>query len=203
MKIKTQGSNSSTNKLVYFLISIIGIALAVYFIDFKKTEKRTISGPYEYFCGAENVNSNKQFVENDTVFTNGQTQSTKEAFEGKHSSHITPDDQYSIGVDYENFNPGDKIEISVWAKSQALEQVHLAAVGIKSDSFYRQTNTIYSSKNDWHQIILNITVPEDFRGQGIKAFAYFSGKYNEAYIDNFKLVNINQKLLYNLSLIHI
>jgi len=182
---------ATTNKFYYFPWLILGLAVLVggYFMSTQKRTTKQVVQKHTISCGAEEVNEERKFIEGGHVFNNGDTQSDAQSYEGKFSSHITPDKKYSISTDFREFDRGDEIELSIWVHSSTPDAVFLVATSDKDADFYMQSNKIYQTKNGWHQKVLSLKIPTDKDLPYLKVYAYFTSDTYSAYIDNFKLVN--------------
>lgn len=159
----------------------------------RSTTNKTTDSTSIIFCGAENISQPDSFIQGNHEFENGKTQSNKFAYEGQYSSEINAKNQYSISYVYENYNEGDEVEISAWIKTNTQKSVYLVAMSPADKSYYHQTNIEYIKERGWAQRRLNLTLPTNKKGP-IKIFVYTTNKTEEAYVDNFKIVNNSQAI---------
>ncbi len=187
MIIKSSAKKTNYN-LLKFLLPLFMVATVVYFYTQQEQKNKDAS----IICGAEETDSENKFIVGDKVFGNGQTQSSEQAYRGRHSSYVTPEDKYSISYDYTDFSPGDKIEVTAWTKSPALEAVIIAAHGEDSKTFYVQSDKVYTTDKGWSKKRLLFQVPIDKEIKKLKLFAYYSSDLYGAYIDDFTVRNVTE-----------
>ena len=126
------------------------------------------------FCGAENISNFKTFINGKHKFGNGHTQSKDYAYEGKYSSEINQQNQYSIVYEYSDYKPSDEIQITAWIKAKNSKSVYLTASSETNKSYYHQTNEDQIQEGQWLQRKLNITLPNEEENGPIKIFVYTS-----------------------------
>ena len=179
------------NKFYYlpWLLFAMAIIAGGFLLSKKQEAITTKTLQHTITCGAEQVNEEGKFIENGYIFNNGKTQNDEQAFEGKFSSYITPEQKYSISTKYKEFDRGDEIELSIWVYSSTPDAVFLVATSTQEMDFYHQSNKIYQTKEGWHQKVLTIKIPEDKDLPHLEVFSYFTSDTYGAYVDNFKLVN--------------
>lgn len=191
---------NKTKKKISSLVFIIPIllfsAIALWATSDRqgKTDKEA-NTEFRIFCDAEYKDENDNFSCGDILLKHGETQSSEQAYSGKFSSKVTRDNQYSFSINYKNFQPNDKINVSAWVKGIEHKDVFLAVQGIEGYKFYKQSNDDITNENGWRKKYLEFNIPKDYPSDSIKVFAYTSNKNNPAYIDDFEIINLNRQFI--------
>ena len=148
----------------------------------------------EYFCDAETTRSG-QFVGNGHKFDRAETQTNKRAYSGKYSCGLKGGEglQYGFGTNFDDVQPGEHFEVSVWTFSEGNSPGKLVASAADPNLFYKEIEEFEEvGKAGWRKLRLDITLPVEEVIDVLKIYVYSTGE-NVVYFDDLTIVRGKNK----------
>ncbi|HTA62145.1 MAG TPA: DUF2142 domain-containing protein [Bacteroidia bacterium] len=152
----------------YALVFIITLVTLYSFSAYKITDRYYIGSCIEknvLTCDAETVNADGNFItSNPAVFlSGGATKTDFVAHSGKSSIMLSEQTPEGFKFKFNNFNPGDLIEVSLWQKGQGAQLVVMSE-GNNCSNLNAQWGVIYYyDKTGWNRIQNKILMQENCR----------------------------------------
>lgn len=142
-------------------------------------------------CNADTLSPDKQFfVENGEKWSNTGVWSGEITRSGSGSVKLTKDNIYAMEYLIDSVRPGQRYKFSAWRKG-AHSQSFLVATSPEKGGFYKQSdNYFHVDDKGWEQLILNITIPDDFKGTALKLYIW-NNSGSTVYFDDFAVTRKN------------
>lgn len=162
-----------------------------------KASGQTIGTVPRYSCDAEDVVKDEhgiRFVDNGAYFGNGDLQNGKFSRSGRYASKLNEANPYGFTfVLQEDVQAGDRFEVSIWRfRSENLkveEGGNLVLVIEDTKDYLTQALPEFREESGWERLAYRFVVPADYRGGGIKIYAYHTHR-QPVWYDDFEIVQI-------------
>lgn len=136
------------------------------------------------YCGAEQVNQEKNKYENSGVLFSGvQQQTTKQYYSGHYSLMST--NEIAFGFDHKlpNLKNGELLRISVMRKGRPESSIVISAEN--PEVYYLSSSRVVEKmENGWEKIQTYALIPSQIKGLNLKAYVWNYSK-DTCYFDDF------------------
>ncbi len=186
------GSTFNFKSFVKYGLVLVLLVIAFFVFYPELLRISTLKDSDVIYCDAELVWKN-HFFSNGKTFLNGQLQSDETAHLGKYSSKHQDSEDLVFGMTYESeAKPGDVFEVEVWMKKgKGNGQGFLVFSGKEGADFYKKTDNISKTENDWGLIKMIVSVPNFYIEKTIKIYPYSDGK-GEVFFDDLKIKKLDK-----------
>lgn len=170
--------------------AVVVLSLAGIFFLVKSLLNRSTESTEIIFCDAEEVIEGN-FIANDLLFNNGQTQSSEKAYSGKYASYVDHKNKYGIG--YTINNPEKNVRYIATVRRYATNGSKSAIVinGKPAKNFYKQVSTAKSKDEEgWELLMIDISIPDSLDVKELNIYTYCMSKGGEAYFDDLQIETI-------------
>ncbi|HOW30666.1 MAG TPA: hypothetical protein PLP88_03805 [Bacteroidales bacterium] len=140
---------------------------------------------WTYECNADTLTPDKTFfVENGRTWKNSWNESADAARSGTWSVKLTGENIYAMEHMIDSVAPGQQYRISAWRKG-GNNKAFVVACSPEKGGFYKQSaNYLSIDEKGWEQVVLNLTIPVDFKGNKLKLYLW-NDSGNTVYYDDF------------------
>jgi len=179
---KRQGSRWRNLPLVLAIAILVGLVVITLGSDRENAQT--------YFCDMERTVSSEginRYKSNQDYFSNGQTQNSEEAFNGKYSARCDEVIKYGPTLTLEKVNSGDIIEATIW--EQTSEGYGSLAFQISEVGYFMQTKKAKKIHRGWEQLSLIDTIPLGIKNGTLKIYPSFASKEGRVYFDDLKIIH--------------
>lgn len=161
-----------TLKNVYF-----GRTQAVYEVDTANSMLFaglvTSSALWSYECNADTLSSDKQFfIQNGRKWRNSWNETGDAPRSGNQSIKLSGDNIYAMEHYIDSITPGQEFSISAWRKGGGSKAFIVACSPLNSGFYQQSANPARKDAKDWEQVMLNITIPPDYRENTLKVYLW-------------------------------
>jgi hypothetical protein len=141
-------------------------------------------------CSADTLSSDRKWFQANTLkFQNNDNQSREVARTGGFSVKLPYRDSYAMAIELDSIKPGQQYRFVSWRKGGE-NTGFLVASSPKNEEFYVQNSDyLKADAKGWKKVVLEITVPQDFKSDKIKFYLWNSGN-SPVYFDDFTLSRI-------------
>jgi hypothetical protein len=142
---------------------------------------------WTYECNADTLSPDKQFfIQNGKKWRNSWNESNDVSRSGKQSVKLSGENIYAMEHYVDSVFPGQQYRITAWRKGGGAKSF-IVACSPEKGGFYQQSgNYLKIDNNGWEQVMLNVTVPPDYKGNTLKIYLWNdSGK--TVYFDDFSI----------------
>lgn len=173
-------------KNVYF-----GRTQAVYEVDTANSPmfKGMVSSPplWTYECNADTLSADKKFfIQQGKKWVNSWNESGDAARSGNQSVKLTRDNIYAMEHHIDSVSPGQQYRISAWRKGGGTKAFIVACSPEKGGFYQQSADYMKIDDQGWEQVTLNVTIPDDFKGNTLKIYLWNdSGK--TVFFDDFSI----------------
>ncbi len=140
---------------------------------------------WSYECNVDTLSSDKQFfIQNGRKWRNSWNESGDAPRSGKYSVKLSGENIYAMEHYVDSVAPGQQFSISAWRKGGG-SKAFIVACSPVSGGFYQQSaNHMRVDANGWEQVMLNITIPPDYKGNTLKVYLW-NDSGETVYFDDF------------------
>lgn len=143
---------------------------------------------WSYECNADTLSSDKQFfIQNGQKWRNSWNETGDAPRSGKQSVKLTAENIYAMEHYIDSVTPGQQYSISAWRKGGG-PKAFIVACSPVSGGFYQQSaNHMKVDGNGWEQVMLNITIPPDYKGNTLKVYLW-NDSGETVYFDDLSII---------------
>jgi len=154
-----------SNVMLYILLLII----ASFIVDgCHKKSKTTFSSDPDNFP-IEQLRNNDQY--SDSI-----------AFSGRWSVRLSNKNKYGLNLKLNNIQLGQIYEASLFHYHD--QPTLKLAIYNENNNFYRERAWSHKQVGEWHEIKTRFRIPDDFKGDSIKLFAFYPSGNTPVYVDS-------------------
>jgi len=155
-----------------------------------KISKNPDCNLWSEICDCENIDSNKNFTNNNISYLGGITQSSDFSYSGKYSSKLSTENEFGILTYLSNVKKGDEYLISVWKYNNGNKNSVLAIATSDFQKYNNSSNTPVLKNGNWDKIEINLKIDSTLAGQDFKISCWFNNDNLPAYFDDFKIEKV-------------
>ncbi len=181
-----QKSRWSKLPLIFAMAVLVGLMAIMLLAN---QEKETV-----ITCNMEKTVDSKnghRFKDGWFYFSNGKTQNSDQAFNGKYSARCDESIKYGPTYQLENVNSGDIIEASIWQQSD--EGYGALTFEGHWRGYFRMSKKAKKIHKGWEQLYLIDTIPLGVKNAKLKIYPFLSSPKGVVYFDDFKIKHIKRK----------
>lgn len=143
---------------------------------------------WSYECNADTLSTDKQFfIQNGRKWRNSWNETGDAPRSGKQSVKLSGENIYAMEHYVDSVTPGQQYSISAWRKGGG-SKAFIVACSPVSGSFYQQSaNHLKVDGNGWEQVMLNITIPPDYKGNTLKVYLW-NDSDETVYFDDLSII---------------
>lgn len=139
------------------------------------------------FCDAETVVEGN-FIANDLLFNNAQTQSSKQSYSGKYSSYVDSKNKFGIGHTIKNPEKNVRYIASVRRHTKNGTKSAIVIQGKPAKEFRKQITASKSKDEDgWELLTADIILPDTANVNELIIYTYCMSKGGESYFDDLQI----------------
>lgn len=119
-------------------------------------------------------------------FSTGRLQSEEKARSGKYAIHLTPKEAFGLTTKFWDFNPGDRIVVSIW-RYPAGSNTGIVVDSEYQNSFYNfNKDVVIKEENGWEQIQSEIIIPS-YTGTDRFSLYIWNSANEEVWLDDIQI----------------
>lgn len=143
---------------------------------------------WSYECNADTLSTDKQFfIQNGRKWRNSWNETGDAPRSGKQSVKLSGENIYAMEHYVDSVTPGQQYSILAWRKGGG-SKAFIVACSPVSGGFYQQSaNHLKVDGNGWEQVMLNITIPPDYKGNTLKVYLW-NDSGETVYFDDLSII---------------
>jgi hypothetical protein len=145
---------------------------------------------WSVFCGAEKLSDDKAWFEAGGMkFQNNNNQTNETVRSGSQALKLDGKDTYALSIELDSVSSGQRYKFSGWRKGGS-RTAFLVAASSEPGIFYEQKcEYLKTDEKGWNKIILDITLPDNFKTGKLKFYLWNSSN-SVTYFDDLSLSRV-------------